>query len=374
MMKFVTVLLSLMVAAEAKQRHSTCGPKDGPGVSGSKVCLGHTLYAEFTDAQSTCSVLALVTRNSPSGFSYSYDYKRLGQPKTCAGSANCYGTAKDCNEVSSLFAPAVVFYIDPNEFSEGNYQLRMYTYTSGPDATSDIEIVDCSTNAPPTPSPTPIPTPVPTPIPTPIPTNAPGPDYKCVEANPPLTYTKVDTVEMMDGWSDCKYNLKHLPKEWTVPEAFTCKGTNSVPEGTSYTLSCPANSPYPCDWFVTHYHCPPCSSNENGGWPGILTTEGWESGSCGPRIATPFQHQTATYRRQLAPGESVVMGPSVKPTRYLTFHMMPGADCESMSAGDCDTGAYCSVINGKCASNWCPRRHIPKPGPDPCLQCIENCE
>eukprot|EP01059_Diplonema_ambulator_P033334 TRINITY_DN690_c0_g1_i1.p1 TRINITY_DN690_c0_g1~~TRINITY_DN690_c0_g1_i1.p1 ORF type:complete len:336 (+),score=64.59 TRINITY_DN690_c0_g1_i1:53-1060(+) len=327
---------SLMLALAAS---ATASSPSVTVVGSDTKCLGDDLFVTYTKAPRYCTLIALVPVNTPKQFSYSWIRVRVGQPLSCVGQPDCWGTAPDCPDVSSSYSSQVQFKIHSDSFTPGMYEVRMYDTTNVYLASATVNIVDCS----------------------------------CPEASPSLTYTKVDTVEMMDGWSDCAYNLKHIPIEWTVANSYTCRGPSNVAPGTSYTLRCPGDSPFPCDWFVTHYHCPPCSSNENGGWPGILTTEGWESGSCGPRITTPFQYQTATYRRQLAPGESVVMGPSVKPTKYMTFHMMPGADCESMSAGDCDTGAYCSVVNGKCVSNWCPRRHIPKPGPDPCLSCLGSC-
>eukprot|EP01064_Diplonema_japonicum_P038149 TRINITY_DN9142_c0_g1_i1.p1 TRINITY_DN9142_c0_g1~~TRINITY_DN9142_c0_g1_i1.p1 ORF type:complete len:361 (+),score=83.79 TRINITY_DN9142_c0_g1_i1:56-1138(+) len=354
----LTVLLAMAALSEGTPRCWRGWPDDDSGSSevdaNDEVCRGGQLYAMYSDAPRVCTVLAFVEKTAPAYFSYLWEYLRVGQPLSCSGQPDCHGTAVGCSDVSNLFAEKVVFYVDPAKFPVGVYQLRMYDQKSNFIAHADIKVVDCNTDAPETDAPSLPP--------------VEGPP--CLGVNPPLTYTTVPTVEMMEGWSDCTYNQKHIPAEWL--SGHTCKGPRKVPEGTTFTLECPAAGA-PCDWFVTHYHCPPCSSNRNGGWPAILTVEGWETGSCGPRIVNPYHHQTVTYRRQLTAGESVTIGPSTKETEYMTFHVMEGVVCEDLSAVNCDTAKYCSVKDGQCISNWCPRRHVPKPDRIPCLNCLDSC-
>eukprot|EP01064_Diplonema_japonicum_P037908 TRINITY_DN901_c0_g1_i1.p1 TRINITY_DN901_c0_g1~~TRINITY_DN901_c0_g1_i1.p1 ORF type:complete len:358 (+),score=48.56 TRINITY_DN901_c0_g1_i1:65-1138(+) len=329
-------------------------------VGSDHVCLGSKFLVKQENAPRKCSVLTLTKSGQTKRYSSRYYHIRVGQPKACSMLPQCHATSTECTYVDQLAPDAtyVQFYADPARFSPGWHHVRMYDTTSNYLAYKAVKLIRC-TDAPDTPAPM-------TDIPTSVPVS-----YECVEADPPIIYSKVDTTELMDGWSDCSFNLKHIPGEWFA--GFTCRGTADVPTGTTYTFKCPAYSEYPCDWFVTHYHCPPCSSAENGGWPGILTTEGWESGSCGPRIVNPFHYETVTYRRQLAIGETMTIGPSVKPTKYLTFHMVPGVECSSLSVLECDTTKFCSVDGGRCIANWCPRRLIPQPARPPCTNCIEQC-
>eukprot|EP01064_Diplonema_japonicum_P037910 TRINITY_DN901_c0_g3_i1.p1 TRINITY_DN901_c0_g3~~TRINITY_DN901_c0_g3_i1.p1 ORF type:complete len:399 (+),score=94.50 TRINITY_DN901_c0_g3_i1:83-1198(+) len=364
-----TLLLTLLAGAADATFCKKAG--DPLGIT-STVCKGEDLYIEFSGAPRYCTVLAFVPKNTETYFSYSWYYVRVGKPWACRYQSNCWATSSSCDDVDDQFAEKAKFYMNPAKYPIGEYEVRMYNKRSYYEYSTRIKVIDCNTDAPDTNAPD-------TNAPD---TNAPDTDapatsapdteapvvHECVEASPALTYAKVDTTELMDGWSDSSFNLKHIPGEWFA--GFTCRGTFNVPTGTTYTLKCPADSEYPCDWFVTHYHCPPCSSAENGGWPGILTTEGWESGSCGPRIVNPFHHETAIYRRQLAIGETVTIGPSVKPTKYLTFHMVPGADCSSLSVLECDSTKFCSVDGGRCIANWCPRRLIPQPARPPCTNCL----
>eukprot|EP01059_Diplonema_ambulator_P005078 TRINITY_DN147_c1_g4_i1.p1 TRINITY_DN147_c1_g4~~TRINITY_DN147_c1_g4_i1.p1 ORF type:complete len:389 (+),score=95.14 TRINITY_DN147_c1_g4_i1:75-1169(+) len=226
---------------------------------------------------------------------------------------------------------------------------------------------------PATPIPTPVPTPHPTPkpaAPTPVPTAVPQAD-RCAAITSSAAYVEVATAEHMSGWTDCnEATLKHVPGEWKA--GYACVGPAEIPAGAEFTLTCPGSEMRPCDWMVQHYHCPPCSGETNGGWPGILLSSGWESGSCGSTIANPYPFETVTFRKQLFPGESVTIGPSEKPTRYLSFFYVPGVHCESMPADFCDA-AYCRVDAGVCVSNWCPRRLNPKPNPVPCANCLGEC-
>eukprot|EP01060_Flectonema_neradi_P033563 TRINITY_DN5669_c0_g2_i1.p1 TRINITY_DN5669_c0_g2~~TRINITY_DN5669_c0_g2_i1.p1 ORF type:complete len:578 (+),score=143.59 TRINITY_DN5669_c0_g2_i1:53-1786(+) len=126
---------------------------------------------------------------------------------------------------------------------------------------------------------------------------------------------------------DCAPTLIHmngddyLPKTTTVTSPFMTLGglelrdiptalsgaylsvfEQSIQKGSELTLSCCDTE---CTFVVSVYHCPPCSSGMNGGFPSSLPLNGFEPASCGPFFWNEDKaHHMVSFTKTLVSGQT----------------------------------------------------------------------
>eukprot|EP01064_Diplonema_japonicum_P012076 TRINITY_DN1955_c0_g1_i1.p1 TRINITY_DN1955_c0_g1~~TRINITY_DN1955_c0_g1_i1.p1 ORF type:complete len:557 (+),score=190.52 TRINITY_DN1955_c0_g1_i1:73-1743(+) len=195
--------------------------------------------------------------------------------------------------------------------------------------------------------------------------------------------SKIDGVaitEGMMGWTvdEATVRLTQIPQVYKQAGAkvFLPDQNEPVPEGTSFRLKCPFNCEgAPCDFYVTTYHCPPCSRETNGKLTGLLPADGWVAGSCAPRFSFVAEnYHMVAFHKQLASGETYDL-PTIEGelVHVAIWGSNNAVACEEQNREDtCVASNTCAWIDDKCISDWCPRiRHTPT-GSKP-NQCIGNC-
>ena len=185
----------------------------------------------------------------------------------------------------------------------------------------------------------------------------------------------LDVTLGMNVWSGA--TLSFLPKYLTpifsstqVAVAFT---SNHVDAGKVFRLTCPETcSDKKCDFYITHYLCPPCES-ENGRLPASLMSSGWGPGSCAPRFTEGSdQHRMVAFRRRLSPGETLDI-PELESDleKYVIFGITQVESCsEAVGETECDARSGCSWKGSSCLNDWCPKPTGPASG-DKCLVCAK---
>eukprot|EP01064_Diplonema_japonicum_P032860 TRINITY_DN62_c0_g1_i1.p2 TRINITY_DN62_c0_g1~~TRINITY_DN62_c0_g1_i1.p2 ORF type:complete len:527 (+),score=152.34 TRINITY_DN62_c0_g1_i1:64-1644(+) len=116
-----------------------------------------------------------------------------------------------------------------------------------------------------------------------------------------------------------------------------------VATGSTVELSCCGSEP--CEFVLSHYHCPPCSSSVNGGFPASLPVHGFTSASCGPRYGTTEQRMSS-HHLQLQPGEKTAVPTTAEATSFVVFSQV---------------GAF--------TEPWCPTKKVGCGGPCPINIC-----
>ena len=95
------------------------------------------------------------------------------------------------------------------------------------------------------------------------------------------------------------FNFGKLPEYLEGKDVFL----PMVLSGTVLELTCCESSP--CHYFISLYHCLPCSYSMNGGYPGVLMSQGWQSTSCAPSFVHPSSSvpkPMVVYHKVLQPG------------------------------------------------------------------------
>ena len=149
--------------------------------------------------------------------------------------------------------------------------------------------------------------------------------------------------------------------------------------GTKVKFSCP-NEPSlieVCDAWVFFYSCPQsCVTTYQGGLQGQLAAlPGWERTQCAPSFWTnapgmTFVHPMASFRMQLAPGQSTEFD-LLGDAEFLAFGIdSNGVDCtKHLDQNTCPVaGGRCKwdVDSGMCMNQDCKGRFGPPP---PCREC-----
>eukprot|EP01060_Flectonema_neradi_P040058 TRINITY_DN900_c0_g2_i2.p1 TRINITY_DN900_c0_g2~~TRINITY_DN900_c0_g2_i2.p1 ORF type:complete len:349 (+),score=80.36 TRINITY_DN900_c0_g2_i2:68-1048(+) len=185
----------------------------------------------------------------------------------------------------------------------------------------------------------------------------------------------------MPGW-----NLEGLDSRlWGVPDilsassearAFFPDQSDMILPGTQFKLKCPDDcSGKPCDFFIFMYHCPPCSRETNGRYTALLPSDGWETGSCAPRFSyVAEKYEMVGFRRQVAAGETIYTPPTeINLIHMGIFSLVRQPDCPGFGYSGCiGCAPICAWEEGKCQSNWCPRRFISGGNPPSCTKCVPN--
>eukprot|EP01061_Rhynchopus_euleeides_P018109 TRINITY_DN29947_c0_g1_i3.p1 TRINITY_DN29947_c0_g1~~TRINITY_DN29947_c0_g1_i3.p1 ORF type:complete len:892 (+),score=330.82 TRINITY_DN29947_c0_g1_i3:150-2678(+) len=150
---------------------------------------------------------------------------------------------------------------------------------------------------------------------------------------PAMKLTTATVEEGMQGWTDLEESkLVEVPQWLLKSEAYI--PTSKISESTEITVSCCHDV---CDAFVFFEHCMPCSSQTNGGLPGILLSEGWSPSTCGPQFRvtdTGRTHPTVVFRKQMVKNEKEgVVASLTKDLRFVGFAISPGkAICQELSS------------------------------------------
>jgi len=140
--------------------------------------------------------------------------------------------------------------------------------------------------------------------------------------------------------------------------------SHSVPEDTIFEFHCPT-SVGACDVYVFHYHEPPCSAAYNGQFPALLIQDGWQPGSCAPRLCNSEDERwnTVMYRKQVLANTTVATPPlETSCMSYFGLFAGQGIICEENSLQDstlCQNaitaGAMCKWTGSECVSDWCTK-------------------
>ena len=182
----------------------------------------------------------------------------------------------------------------------------------------------------------------------------------------------------VDAWPDLDGStLRDVPPFMRLMP--TTLGNWDMVSGTKVKFSCP-NEPYlieVCDAWVFFYSCPQsCVTTYQGGLQGQLAAlPGWERTQCAPSFWTnapgmTFVHPMASFRMQLAPGESTEFD-LLDNAEFLAFGIdSNGVDCTKfkdepscpVSGSRCKWDAEVSV----CLNQNCKGRFGPPP---PCREC-----
>ena len=186
----------------------------------------------------------------------------------------------------------------------------------------------------------------------------------------------------MPGWSLTGIDARL----WGVPDiisnyagsakAYFPDQTEVILPGTRFKLKCPHDcSGKPCDFFIFMYHCPPCSHETNGKYTGLLPSDGWEAGSCAPRFSyVAEKYDMVGFRRQVDAGDHIWTPPTeIDLLHVAIFSLTRQPDCPGFGYNGC-VGCFpqCTWEDGRCQSNWCPRRFVGGGNPPSCTVCVPN--
>ena len=167
--------------------------------------------------------------------------------------------------------------------------------------------------------------------------------------------------------------LHNFPEVLLRPgvQAFFPDQNNMVATGSHNAVKCPENcGDHPCEVIVVAYHCPPCSSATNGGFPASMPVEGWTAGHCAPRFRyLSDRHRMVGFRKLVPAGEVEELPETSGPlSNYAIFVRQGAYDCSEYGAQNtCSAVSECKWENNECVSDWCFR--VPPNGPPTCTPC-----
>ena len=104
-----------------------------------------------------------------------------------------------------------------------------------------------------------------------------------------------------------------------------------VSTGSEISLTCCGSTT--CDFFISVYHCPPCSSGMNGGLPTILPDSGFDAGSCAPKFSSltsypsGIEHPMTTFHKKVRPGQPVTVPALTSDASYVVIFGQQNAPC-----------------------------------------------
>ena len=154
-------------------------------------------------------------------------------------------------------------------------------------------------------------------------------------------------------------------------QAFFPDQNNMVATGSHNAVKCPENcGDHPCEVIVVAYHCPPCSSATNGGFPASMPVEGWTAGHCAPRFRyLSDRHRMVGFRKLVPAGEVEELPETSGPlSNYAIFVRQGAYDCSEYGAQNtCSAVSECKWENNECVSDWCFK--MPPGAPLTCTPC-----
>ena len=137
--------------------------------------------------------------------------------------------------------------------------------------------------------------------------------------------------EGLHAWTDLPESRFIAVPSW-LQDSTVYVPQSGLKEGTQIEVSCCERS---CDVFVFFEHCVPCSSQSNGGLPGILLSGGWVATTCGPTFKVKedgVSHPTVVFRKQLAKNDKETVAILTKKLKFVGFATTPlKAECPDLT-------------------------------------------
>ena len=167
-------------------------------------------------------------------------------------------------------------------------------------------------------------------------------------AFPHAEFEPVETRSGMPAW---QYILgsrfSHIPDFMISSTILTAgRSLTFVPKhrfkaGTQLKVKCKDRM---CNVFVHVEHCTPCSTQTNGGLPGLLIAEGWHTTTCAPTFTlspTGTEHKMLTFRKQFRVNETKEIATLTHDGVFVGVTVAEGREmCEEITKqNECDVGS-----------------------------------
>ena len=130
-------------------------------------------------------------------------------------------------------------------------------------------------------------------------------------------------VDVMDAVSgDASIPFSYIPTVMETASVYSFTG--GIAAGYQIRLECCGSQD--CDFFLSVYHCPPCSTSRSGGYPGSLPVSLWTPGLCSPLFTQgAHTYPTATFHKRVTAGSVELLPPTTTAVPYVAIFNLRGS-------------------------------------------------